>query len=297
MSHILQGVWPALVTPTNPDYSVNVPVLRKLVDYLTDKGVHGFYVGGSTGDGIFMPVPQRKLLAEAVMSHLDGRVPVVIHVGAVASDDAIELSRHAVALGAVGISSVIPPLYDNMSSIYAYYQAIAAAVPDTPILAYLLNPTINSASLMAKLAEIPNIAGAKYTGPDMYELRQIIDIGNGRWSVFSGMDEEAVFGCMMGTSGIIGSTLNIMPGVYLHIRQHIQRGEYAEAQELQIKANRVVTIMTGSGFKGALRVVLSRLLGSDVGEPRLPALPLTDEQHDTLMRELDQTDFAALAAL
>lgn len=297
MFQVFEGVWPALVTPTNADNSVNVPVLCKLVDYLTAKGVHGFYVGGSTGDGIFLPLEQRKLLAETVLTRVGGRLPVIIHVGSTASDDAVALSRHARDCGADGVSSIIPPLYDRLESVYEYYRAVAASVPDMPLLAYLLNPTVDSVALLRRLMAIPNIAGVKYTGSNMYEFRHIIELGDGRWSIFSGMDEQAIYGCMMGATGLIGSTLNIMPGVYLGIQRCVQAGDYAQAQALQLKANRVIAGMEAVGFKGALKVILTDLLGADTGKPQLPALPLTESHRWTLQENLAKTDFDALMAL
>jgi dihydrodipicolinate synthase/N-acetylneuraminate lyase len=297
MAHVLEGVWPALVTPTDADNRVNVSVLRQLVDYLIDKGVHGFYVGGSTGDGIFMPVEQRRVLAETVLAHVAGRVPVVVHVGATASDDAVALARHARDWGAAGVSSIIPPLYDHLESLYEYYRVIAAAVPDLPVLAYLLDPTIDSIALMRRLMAVPNVAGVKYTGANMYEFRRIVDLRSGQWSIFSGMDEQAIYGCMMGATGLIGSTLNFMPGVYLHIYRCVQTGDYPQAQALQIKANQVIACMNEVGFKGALKTVMTDLLRMDTGRPYLPALPLTHTQQCALRESLAKTDFDRLTAL
>ena len=234
---IFTGIWPALVTPSNPDNTVNITVLRQLMDYLLDKQVDGFYVGGTTGEGIFMPVAQRKQLAENVLSHIVGRVPVIFHIGAVSIDDAIDLAQHAQAHGAVGISSVIPPMYASMDSIVAYYQQLAAAVPELPFMPYILNPNLDSVAMMRRLTDIPNMAGTKYTGPNMFEIQQIIEMGGGKWTVFSGMDEQCLYARMMGVTGAIGSTLNIMPGAYRQIHALADSNQHVKAQELQEKAN------------------------------------------------------------
>ncbi len=75
------GVWPALVTPFTAENTVNVTVLRELVEYLIDKRVDGFYVCGTTGEGIYMSVEERKLVAETVLEQVSGRVPAIVHVG------------------------------------------------------------------------------------------------------------------------------------------------------------------------------------------------------------------------
>lgn len=291
-----EGVWPALVTPHTPDRQVNVTVLREIVEYLIGKGVDGFYVGGTTGEGIFMPVAQRRLVVETVLEQVKGRVPVLLHVGAVSADDAVDLARHARECGAAGVSSILPPLYDNPESLRRYFHLIAASVPDLAFLVYLLNPNIDAVALLRQVQEIPNLAGAKYTGPNMFELRRIIELGRAPWTLLSGMDEQFLYAQMMGANGGIGSTLNIMPGVYRRIRQLVQAGQYAEAQELQLRANRVTAAMIEVGFPGALKAVMG-LLGFECGDPRLPNLPLTSDRRHQLEQKLEEAGFAELAAM
>ena len=290
------GVWPALVTPLTEEQTVNTPVLRDIVAYLLGKNVNGFYVGGTTGEGIYLPVSVRKAIVETVMAEIAGRVPIIVHVGSASVLDAIDLARHAAEHGADGVSSVLPPLYDNLDSLYRYYAAIAAAIPDVPLLGYLLNPHIDTIALMRRLADIPNLGGTKYTGPNMHDLRQIIDLGGGKWTVFSGMDEQCLYAAMMGASGNIGSTLNFMPGVYREIWRLVRAGDYAAAQDLQVRANRVVTAMAEVPFSAALKAVMGKL-GLDAGVPALPNLPMSDAQRRSLDQRLAETDFDALAKL
>lgn len=290
------GIWPALVTPLTDAGTVNVPVLRDIVGYLLGKGVDGFYIGGTTGEGIYLPVTERQRIVESVLQTVAGRVPVIVHVGTPVSNDAVALAQHAQAHGAAGVSSVLPPLYNDARSIQRYYATVAAAVPDLPFLSYLLNPNLDAVALMRSLMPIPNLAGTKYTGPNMYEMSRIIDMGKPEWTVFSGMDEEAVYADMLGVAGNIGSTLNFMPGAYQEIGRLVRAGEFSAAHDLQRRANAVTTVMSEVGFGGALKAVMTRL-GFPAGEPMLPNLPLSREQKAELDRKLAETDFEALVAL
>lgn len=294
---IFRGIWPALVTPSNEDNTINVESLCNLVDYLIERQVDGFYVGGTTGEGIFMPVSQRKLLAETVLSHINGRVPVILHAGAISIDDAIDLAQHGQQHGVAGISSIIPPMYASVDVVSRYYKQLAASVEELPFIAYILNPILDSVALMNNLKTIPNLAGTKYTGPNMFEFRQILNLGNGEWTMFSGMDEQCLYATMMGATGAVGSTLNIMPGVYRKIVSLVEAGEYAEAQDLQIRANHVTETMIRIGFSGALKEILSYLLDKPMGNPRLPSLPLNKKQREELQKQLAETDFDELIAM
>lgn len=104
------GAWPALLTPTAPDGGVNVAMLREITEYMVGKGVGGIYLCGSTGEGVFMSVPERRQVTEAVMAQVAGRVPVIVHVGAVATRHAVALAEHARDAGADGVASILPPL-------------------------------------------------------------------------------------------------------------------------------------------------------------------------------------------
>jgi N-acetylneuraminate lyase len=78
-----EGIWPALLTPFTENYQINVPVLRDLVEFLISKPVDGLFVGGTTGEGIFLPLHERKLMIETVFDQARGRIPIIAHVGAV----------------------------------------------------------------------------------------------------------------------------------------------------------------------------------------------------------------------
>ncbi|MBN8595987.1 MAG: dihydrodipicolinate synthase family protein [Anaerolineae bacterium] len=292
-----KGIYPALVTPSDAAGGVSVPALEALVDYLLAKNIDGLYIGGTTGEGIYMSVPDRQLLAEVVLKRVNGRIPVIVHVAAVAFADAQALARHAAAHGAQGFASIMPPMYNSAASVIAYYQALAASVPELPFFSYILNPHIDPVTVMRALQQsVPNLIGAKYTGPNMYEMRQIMDLNDGKWVVFAGMDEQCVYGAMMGVDGAIGSTLNFMPGAYRAIQQAVARGDMSAAQSMQLRANRVTAAMIEVGFNGALREVL-RLIGIECGDPRLPGLPLSADAKAALRRNLEATDFAELVAL
>lgn len=290
------GFWPALVTPYTADDRINVTVLRELVDYLLGKGVSGFYLCGSTGEGAFQTVEERILVTETVMERVAGRVPVIVHVGAAVINDAVKLAQHAQANAAAGISSILPPVVYNLQGVTPFFERIAGAAPDLPFLPYLYGFSRDAVALMRDLAHIPNLAGTKYTGPNMYEMSQIVRFRSEGWTVFSGMDEQAALGLMYGAAGNIGSTFNIMPGVYREIYRSVRSGDAACALDLQRRGNRIIELLIGLGFAGAFRATLG-VLGFELGRPRLPNLPLPEEKVPALRAGLDELGFSDLAAL
>jgi N-acetylneuraminate lyase len=291
------GAWPALVTPFDGQDRVNVAVLRGLVDFLLGKGIGGFYVGGSTGEGIYMSVAERKLVLETVVEQVNRRVPVIAHVGCVAAGDAAALAGHAQATGADGVASIIPPLYNTMASIHGYYAGMAAAAPDLPLFTYIFGGPADAVALMRSLMDIPTLAGGKYTGPNMFEFRRILDLGAGKWTLFSGMDEQCLFAAMFGAHGCIGSSLNYHAGVYREMHTCVKTGDLVRGNELQLRANRVTGVMFEAGYIGSLKDIMTQRFGFDCGRPRLPNLALPAEKRQWLHEQLDAVGFMDLAAL
>ena len=290
------GAWPALVTPFTDEDKVNVGVLRELVEYLIDKRVGGFYVCGGTGEGLFMVPEERKLVTEIVVDQVNGRVPVIAHIGSMIVGDAVQLAEHAQEVGAAGISSVIPPMFQNSESLYTYFARVGAAAPNIPLLTYIFGGPTDAVALMRQLMDIPTVAGAKYTGPNMYEFREIVGLRGDNWSIFSGMDEQCIYAAMQGACGNIGSTLNYIPGIYREIHDSYKKGNIAQGQHLQVRANQVTRVLFSFGFFGALKEVM-RMLGFDCGKPRLPHVPFAEGKRDDLRAQLEAIDFFTVAAM
>jgi N-acetylneuraminate lyase len=290
------GVWPALVTPFTRDDQVSVKVLKDLTDHFIDLEVDGFYVCGSTGQGLFMSLEERKLVAETVIEQVGGRVPVVIHVGSPVLRDAKVLARHAQDTGASGISSVVPAYFDELEAVLQYYKALAESAPNIPLWPYFWSQTNNRLGLIKKLIEIPTVTAMKYTGPNMYEMRNIIGLRNDNWTVFSGMDEQSVFARMFGARGCIGTTINLFPGAYKKIYRHLSAGNSPAAIDIQNQLNWVIRTMYTYSFRGAL-VEMLRAQGLDCGQPRLPHLPLTEDEREKLWGELVMTSYQELIAM
>ena len=302
MNKTFHGAWPALITPANADDTANLTALRELVDYMLSKKVDGLYLCGGTGEGLLLAPKDRRSVVETVMDQVGDRIPVIVHVGSISTREAMALACHAQEKGTAGVSSVLPVYLGGLEATYRHYGAIAASAPDIPFLPYLFGGQIDATSLMKELlCRIPNVGGAKYTGPNMYEIAQIIDLGDDLpqdrgWTIFSGMDEQCIFAAMMNAPGNIGSTLNVMPGPYRKMRECYDAGDIAQALSLQKQANRLTAVMIDHGVTAAMRVAM-KLLGIDCGPPRLPQEPVSPEKEEIMRAELEEAGLAALAAM
>ncbi|MSO23039.1 MAG: hypothetical protein EXQ58_07265 [Acidobacteria bacterium] len=102
------GILPALMAPFDPTGKVSEEMLCRMVSHYVGIGVNGLYVCGGTGEGVLLSVAERKHVAEIVVREACHRVPVIIHVGAVSTQDAVELAAHAERTGAKPSPAFLP---------------------------------------------------------------------------------------------------------------------------------------------------------------------------------------------
>jgi 4-hydroxy-tetrahydrodipicolinate synthase len=110
----LHGILAATVTPLTAEDRIDEAATRRLVDSLIDAGVHGLLPTGSTGEFASLTMDERRQVVEVVLQAAGGRVPIVPHVGAIATRDVVTLARHAKQHGAAGVM-VVPPYYEPLS--------------------------------------------------------------------------------------------------------------------------------------------------------------------------------------
>jgi N-acetylneuraminate lyase len=296
----LTGIMPALLTPFDKEGEVNLTVLRDLIEFHLASGVSGFYILGSTGEGLLLSEAERRLVAETVVAQVKGRVPVVVHVGALTTRLACDLAAHAERAGADATSS-IPPIYYHVGveGVKQHYQAIAAA-SSLPFYIYNIPGTtgvdVTVDMVQDLMTGLPTLRGIKYTSYDFRRMRQIIELDGGSLNVMSGPDEMMVAAQAMGADGAIGTTLNILPRLFAQIYETFHAGDMATAQELQAKVNWVINLFLQLPTLSAVKEIM-RLIGFDCGSARRPNLPLTTEQQGWLREGLEEIGFFQFAAV
>jgi N-acetylneuraminate lyase len=271
------GVFAALPTAFDANDKIDNTALSHIVESLLKKDVEGFYVGGSTGECFLLSEDERKEILEIVLATVGWKKPVIAHVGSLSSSTAISLARHAAKAGATAVSAT-PPLYFNydLEEIQGYYTDIAEA-SGLPIIIYNI-PAFSGRNFgvegLEKLLNIPGVVGLKHTSMNLYELERIRKKFP-EIVIFSGYDEVFVAALSLGADGMIGSTVNLMPELFLGIRNAFFSGRLIEAQKLQNTANSVIEYLSGGSFFPALKYALA-LSGLPCGECRKPFLPISD---------------------
>lgn len=287
-----QGLIAAALTPMSPDGSINEAVVAPMVDQLISEGVRGLYVCGSTGEGVSLTTAERKLVAEAFVSAAAGRIPVFVQVGHNSLRDAADLAQHAASIGADNISATCPS-YFKVGSIEVLVDCmweIANAAPNTPFYYYHIPSLTGNQLSMPKFLQlaserISNLAGIKYTTPELHIFQQCQRVQDSQFEIFWGTDEMLLPALASGAKAAIGSTYNIAAPMYNRIIDAFEAGEIETARNLQAVIVDMIAVILDYPFHAAMKNVM-RLRGLELGSCRLPQVALTAEQCNALESRL-----------
>lgn len=211
---IFTGSAVAIITPFTKD-GVDFPAFEKLIERQIALGTQCIVVCGTTGEPATMTAAERESVVRFCIEHTNGRIPVVVGTGSNCTDDAVKNSENAQKWGADGLL-VVTPYYNKCSPIglKAHYKAISDAVT-LPIIAYSVpsRTGVNiSASLMAELAQIENVAAIKEASGNMDQVVAIAHACGDAIDIYSGEDALTVPMMSMGAKGVISVAANIVPG-------------------------------------------------------------------------------------
>lgn len=281
-----RGIFTALLTPFDKNNKVNEKELEKLVKFNLEKGVKGFYVGGSTAEAFLLSTDERKQIMDVVKSCAKNAT-LIAHIGSVNEGEATELALHAKKIGYDVISSVAPFYYKfTFEEIKNYYFRLADAA-QLPMLVYHF-PAFSGVNMgineMRQFLEDDRFAGIKYTSNDFFTLEQCKSNFPEK-IVYNGFDEMFLSGLSMGADGGIGSTYNFMADKFVKIQELFEAGEIKAAQEIQKQANKIITILCKIGVMQAEKEVLN-MLGFDFGVCRHPFGEPTAEQKELIAKEI-----------
>ncbi len=289
----VEGILPALVTPYLEDNkTIDVEATKKVLDLHLSQGANGFYILGGTGEGVLMGREEREVMCETVIKHVAGRKPVINHIAAGIMTDAIELAKHAEKAGADAIAAIPPSMfYYREDDIFEYYKRLAESV-SIPVIIYY-HPAAQkdmSANLIARIFEIDNVTGVKWSSNNFFEMMKLKDITHGEMNIINGPDELLISGLAAGADAGIGSTYNAMLPQFIQIYNYFKQGEMAKALEVQCKVNKIIGIMCAQSVIPAVKHAMG-MLGYNVGKATFPLNPIEGETAKAYEAALKEAGF------
>jgi len=279
----------ALVTPFFDDGRVDFAALDGLVDFHLDQGSDGLVVAGTTGESATLTKAETKDVLAAVIRRVDGAIPVVAGTGSAATAVAVEQTRQAADLGAVG-ALVVTPYYNRptQAGLEAHFTAIAEA-SDIPIVLYNV-PSRTAVDLLPstveRLSRHPRIVGIKEAKNETGRIDELVARCGAGFTVLSGDDPSCLAAMQRGAAGVISVAANVAPEPMHRLCALAREEDWSAAEQLDERLRPLFAVLGLETNPIPVKWALFEMkrIGSNI---RLPLTPLDPAHRGQLRRCLD----------
>lgn len=259
----IKGISPALMTPFKENGELDFEFLIEHLDFLMESGVDSLYILGTAAEVFLMDLEERKAVAEAVVQHTAGRIPVFMHVGDLKMDNAYQMIDFAKNLNIAGLGAVTPYYYHfSQQQMVDYYQKLAwKAAPEMNLYLYNL-PSYTTNDLrpaaVARLSQVENIIGIKNSMADLERLYTLIDQSSDDFEIIMGNDLLAYPALLYGAQGVVSGHSNVFPEIFVKLYQSVKKGDLATAKKMQEAVTIIGKVLKGGSnlayYKQALEI-------------------------------------------
>jgi dihydrodipicolinate synthase/N-acetylneuraminate lyase len=272
---VLSGIFVPNIVPYDARGRIAEDELRRIIRWLVQKGVSGFYPNGSTGEFIRLSAQERKRVVKIVAEEAAGK-PILAGASEPNVDLVLEMCRYCADLGCRAVSITGPYYYKvSQEGLEAYFREIAAKSP-IDIVIYNIPGFANEISIpvLKRLAlDCPRIIGTKDTSKDMCRFQLTLHEIKGQrpdFGVLIGWEELLCAALFMGADGATLASAGIVPEMVMKIYHDAREGNWAEARRVQFKLLDLFSLMVGApNFPDGFRAGYG-LRGFNAGHARFP---------------------------
>ncbi|HWS42499.1 MAG TPA: dihydrodipicolinate synthase family protein [Pseudoflavonifractor sp.] len=288
------GIIPPALSSFDKDGNIYEKGVRENIRFILPY-VNGLYPVGTYGCGPCMDVGERKRVLEIILDEVNGKVPVVAHVGTADTKTTCDLARHAKAAGAAGVGAISPYYSPNLSeeAHYRHFAALIDAVNEEefPVFVYNnrnLSQNAVSPKLLRRLAD-HGLRGCKDSSFDLvnyYQFHEAIkDIPD--FNLIVGTEAIFVAAFDAGATGCVCGMANIFPEVMRDMREAYLAGDRAKAMEQQYKVLKLRAVTKAGPTVPIMHAILS-MRGLDSGLPRSPYIEIDDVVKASVKKSLTE---------
>ncbi len=288
---IFRGPFAAMVTPFSDDgAAVSEERLRAYCDFLIDRGVSGLFAFGTTGEWTLLSESERSAGARVLAQQARGRVAVIVHAGAHATEQAVRLATGAREAGADAVSLISPPFFPlDDAALFDHFTTIARAVAGFPVFLYNIPEYAGndiSPELLLRVARgADNVIGLKYSGDSLTRFREYRRVVGAGFSLFNGNDSLALPALYEGADGLVSGNASARPELLAALYAMFRAGRYREAADKQRELDDFIAARDATSELSCFKALLA-LRGVPVGDVRPPLKRLSVEARSALRRLL-----------
>lgn len=286
---LFTGTGTALITPFNPDGSIDFKTFGKLIKQQIEAGIEAIIVCGSTGEGATLSMKEKIALFVKAVEFAAGGTKIIAGTGSNDTQASIDLSLIAMEQGVDGLL-LVAPYYNKPSQdgLFAHFKAIADTVKIPQIIYNVPSRAgVNiSADTQIRLANsCKNIVGTKEASGSIEQIMDVIRKAPAGFAVYAGDDAMAVPVVAMGGKGVISVISNYAPKEFGDAVRYALAGKMKEALKAHYQLFDLMQVnfieTNPSPVKAAMQ-----LRGFAPDTLRLPMLPVSDASREKILQAL-----------
>jgi 4-hydroxy-tetrahydrodipicolinate synthase len=232
----LNGIFPAMVTPTNSDGKINEEQTSKLIKFLIESGVTGLVPLGGTGEFTNLEPSERVKFVEIVVNETNGMVPVIAGVLSPGFGEAINTGMDFKKAGVDGIM-LLTPFYvtPTQEGIRSYFNdfvskiSLPTLIYDIP---YRTGVSIEPETVRRLADENELVIGMKACNTNLAYFTRLMAIVEDSMSVLSGEEYLFLSHMVLGAKGGVLATCNLFPLAWIKMYDLLTEGEVGKATKI-----------------------------------------------------------------
>ncbi|MDM5329022.1 4-hydroxy-tetrahydrodipicolinate synthase [Neobacillus sp. CF12] len=278
----------AMVTPFDQHGEVDYNAARTLVNHLIDNGSDGLVVAGTTGESPTLTTEEKVELFKLVVATSAGRVPVIAGTGSNNTRASIKLTKLAEEAGVDGIM-LVTPYYNKPSQegLFQHFKAIAEST-SLPVMLYNIpgRSVVNmSVDTVVRLSEINNIVSVKEASGNLDMMSEIISRTPENFTLYSGDDGLTLPVLAIGGTGVVSVASHIIGNEMQEMINQFKSGRVQEAAVTHRSLLPIMKALFAAPNPVPVKAALT-MQGVQVGDVRLPMVPLNEEEKSALQKVL-----------
>ncbi|MCI8423778.1 MAG: 4-hydroxy-tetrahydrodipicolinate synthase [Lawsonibacter sp.] len=278
----LNGIMTALVTPLNPDGTVNEQALIELIDYQIAHKVHSLLLLGGTGEYTSLTLEERHRAVDISVKAVNGRVPLLVGVLETGIGECVKFCQYCKAAGADALL-VLTPFYfvGTQDALVEFYTTLDKTV-DMPILVYNIpyrtNVNVLPDTMVRLTKTMKNLVGIKECA-SMSQAMELLNKVGSQINVLTGDEFSAVSLMTMGVKGAIMATANVVPDAWVEMYTMVKDGNIQGAMDMSMRYFSLFKALFSENYVSPLKYAMNKV-GVPCGEPLL--LPLIAPKPETI---------------
>jgi 4-hydroxy-tetrahydrodipicolinate synthase len=294
-----EGIYTPIITPFHDDGSINEEGFAQVIEFLVDSGSHGIVVGGTTGEYYAQTLEERVHLLQIAHRVINGRATLMAGVGAIRTEDSIELAQTAAQIGVDALLVNSPPYVLPTEVENAAHALAIDRAAQLPIMLYNYPGRTGvgmDETYLNLVSASKNFCAIKESSGDINRLHLLAN-NFPQIQLSCGADDQALEFFVWGARSWVCAGGNFAPEPHIALYEAcVVNQDFELGRKIMAAMLPLMSLLEQGGKFGQCIKHATALRGMPAGPPRSPLAPLEDSEKSALAKVIETMD-AEIAAI